>query len=63
MIRDGRRSIAVAVRVGGRPIAAINITWPGRRSTYAEIVERHLPALIETAQTVAARVENEAGAR
>ncbi|WP_404711354.1 helix-turn-helix domain-containing protein [Sphingomonas sp. MMS24-J13] len=57
VIRDGRRSIAVAVRIGGRPVAAINITWPGRRSTYAEIVERHLPALVETAQTVAARAE------
>lgn len=61
VIRDGRRSIAVPVRVGGRPIAAINITWPGRRSTYAEIVERHLPTLIETAQIVGARVEGETG--
>jgi IclR family mhp operon transcriptional activator len=61
VIRDGRRSIAVAVRAGGRPVAAINITWPGRRSTYADIVERHLPALIEIAQTVGARIEGETG--
>lgn len=61
VIRDGRRSIAVAVRAGGRPVAAINITWPSRRSTYAEIVERHLPALIETARIVGARIDGEAG--
>ncbi len=63
VIRDGRRSIAVAVHAGGRPVAAINITWPARRSTYAEIVERHLGALMETAQGIGARLDDEAGGR
>jgi IclR family mhp operon transcriptional activator len=57
VLRDGRRSIAVAIRAAGRPVAAINITWPARRSTVAEIVERHLPTLIQTAQTIGAKLE------
>lgn len=57
VMRDGRRSIAVAVRARGRAVAAINITWPARRSTPEEIVERHLPALLETAQAIGAKVD------
>jgi IclR family mhp operon transcriptional activator len=57
VVRDGRRSIAVAIRAGGRAVAAINITWPGRRSTVAEVVERHLTALLQTAQTIGAKLE------
>jgi IclR family mhp operon transcriptional activator len=57
VVHDGRRSIAVAVHAAGRPVAAINVTWPARRSTAAEIVERHLPALIQTAQAIGAKVE------
>jgi IclR family mhp operon transcriptional activator len=57
VMRDGRRSIGVAVRAGGRAVAAINITWPARRSSAAEIVERHLPALLETARAIGAKAE------
>ncbi len=57
VMRDGRRSIAVPVRANGRAVAAINITWPARRSTAAEIVDRHLPALVETARAIGAKAE------
>jgi IclR family mhp operon transcriptional activator len=57
VLRDGRRSIAVAVRARGRAVAAINITWPARRSTAHDIVERHLPALVETARAIGTKAE------
>ena len=57
VMHDGRRSIAVAVRARGRAVAAINITWPARRSTAHDIVERHLPALVETALAIGTKAE------
>lgn len=58
VMRDGRRSIAVPVRVGGHAVGAVNITWPARRSTVADIVDRHLVALIATAQAIGTRVSS-----
>lgn len=60
VVRDGRRSIAVAVRFEGQPVAAINITWPARRMQLSEIVERHLATLQATAEAVGATLETTA---
>jgi IclR family transcriptional regulator, mhp operon transcriptional activator len=49
---DGRRSMAVAVRVHARPVAAINITWPVRRMATEDVVSRHLGALQATARAI-----------
>lgn len=57
VVRDGRRSIAVAVRVGGQPVAAINITWPARRMALHEIVDRHLETLRATAALIGRMIE------
>lgn len=54
VMHDGRRSIGVAILANGQAVGAVNITWPARRSTAADIVERHLPALCETAQAIGA---------
>lgn len=52
--QDGRRSMAVPVMVGDRPIASINITWLQRRSETATVVQRHLGVLKRTAEAIAA---------
>lgn len=57
VVRDGRRSIAVAVRVAGQPIAALNITWPSRRMQVEDIVARHLPTLRSTAEAIGQTLE------
>ena len=49
---DGRRSMAVAVAVHGRPVAAINITWPAKRVATEDVVARHLGALQATARAI-----------
>lgn len=55
--RDGRRSIAVAVRVQAQPVAAINITWPGHRMQVKEVVQRHLATLQATAAVIGQTIE------
>ena len=50
--RDGRRSMGVAVRVGGQPVASINITWIERRVDTPTVVARHLGALQATARAI-----------
>ena len=54
---DGRRSMAVAVKVQGRPVAAINITWMARRVATEDIVARHLGALQATARAIETALE------
>ena len=49
---DGCRSIAVAVKARGQAFAAINITWPLRRVTQEQIVERHLGAPLPVCKLV-----------
>lgn len=49
---DGRRSMAVAVMVQSRPVAAINITWPVKRVATEDVVARHLGALQATARAI-----------
>lgn len=56
--RDGRQSIAMAVRAHGHAIAAINITWPSERDTVDRIVTRCLPTLRETAQRIGVMAES-----
>jgi IclR family mhp operon transcriptional activator len=54
---DGRRSMAVAVMVEGRPVASINITWPSRRVATEAVVARHLGALQATARAITNMLE------
>ncbi len=51
-LRDGKTSIAVSVLAHDRAVAAVNITWPSKRVTTAEVVARHLSVL----QSVCARI-------
>jgi IclR family transcriptional regulator, mhp operon transcriptional activator len=57
ILRDGRRSMGVAVKVHGNPVAAINITWLAKLVTSQEVIERHLGALQETARSIGASLE------
>ncbi|MDB5663375.1 MAG: transcriptional regulator, IclR family [Sphingomonas bacterium] len=61
VVRDGRRSIAVPIRVDGQPIAAVNITWPQRRMSVEDIVARHLPTLRAAAETIGREIEASRG--
>ena len=56
VLRDGKQSIAVAVKAGGLPIAALNITWPLRRAQLADVAAQHLGSL----QAVAEKIGNAA---
>jgi IclR family mhp operon transcriptional activator len=58
VVRDGRRSIAVAIFAERHPIAAINITWPARRMAVQDIVDRHLATLQATAARIGRTLEN-----
>lgn len=57
VLHDGRRSIAVAVKVRDQAVAAINITWPKARMRIEQIVERNLAILNETATKISQEVE------
>ena len=52
VLRDGRRSMAVAIVAGGAPFATINLTWPAKRGTDEAVMHRHLDALHQTAQAI-----------
>lgn len=55
--QDGRRSMSVPVRVNGRAVAALNITWLVRRSDTETVVKRHLGVLQRTAEAISAQLE------
>jgi IclR family mhp operon transcriptional activator len=57
--QDGRRSMAVAVMLAGKPVAAINITWLTRRTDTETVVNRHLGALRRAAEAVSADLAEE----
>lgn len=57
--QDGRRSMAVAIMVHGKPVAALNITWLLRRSDTETVVGRHLGALRRTAEAVSTELTAE----
>jgi len=57
VLRDGRRSMGVPILVRGTPVAAINVTWPGKRTTDEQVVQRHLEVLRESARTIGAALE------
>ena len=57
VVRDGRRSIAVPVRVSGQAIAAINITWPAKRQSYEDVTTKHLKTLQLTAESIGRTLE------
>jgi IclR family mhp operon transcriptional activator len=57
--QDGRRSVAVAVMLAGKPVASLNITWLTRRSETETVVSRHLGALRRAAELVSAELAAE----
>jgi IclR family transcriptional regulator, mhp operon transcriptional activator len=57
ILRDGRRSMGVAVKVGQRPVASINITWFAKHTTDDHVIERHLGALQATARAIGLSLE------
>jgi IclR family mhp operon transcriptional activator len=59
VLRDGRHSMGVAVKVHGNPVASINITWLAKRTTSQEVIERHLGALQSTARAIGASLERQ----
>jgi IclR family transcriptional regulator, mhp operon transcriptional activator len=58
VLRDGRRSMGVAVCVANNPVASINITWLARHATDEDVIARHLGALQATARAIGASLEN-----
>jgi IclR family transcriptional regulator, mhp operon transcriptional activator len=52
ILRDGRRSMGVAIRVQGQPVASINITWLAKHITDEDVIVRHLGALQATARAI-----------
>jgi IclR family mhp operon transcriptional activator len=62
VVRDGRRSVAVPIRIAGQAAAAINITWPQRRTSLEDVVNRHLATLLATARAIGAEAEAAIGA-
>jgi IclR family transcriptional regulator, mhp operon transcriptional activator len=59
ILRDGRRSMGVAIKVHGNPVASINITWLAKHTTSQEVIERHLGALQATACAIGASLETQ----
>jgi IclR family transcriptional regulator, mhp operon transcriptional activator len=57
VLRDGRRSMGVAVMVRDHPVASINITWLARHVTDEDVIARHLGALQATARAIGASLE------
>ena len=57
VLRDGRRSMAVAVRLHGKPVASLNITSPTREGQGDETVLCHLDALRRTADNIGRALE------
>lgn len=56
VMHDGRRSLAVPIVVDDRPVASVNITWPGRRMATEDVIARHLGALLATARAIAGQL-------
>ncbi len=59
ILRDGRRSMGVAVHVKGRPLASINITWMAKHVTAEDVIARHLGALQTTARAIGEALESQ----
>jgi IclR family transcriptional regulator, mhp operon transcriptional activator len=57
VLRDGRRSMGVAVMAAGNPVASINITWMARHVTDEDVIARHLGALQQTARAIGRSLE------
>lgn len=57
VLRDGRRSMGVAVKARNCPVASINITWLARRVTDEDVIARHLGALQATARAIGSALE------
>lgn len=58
VMHDGRRSLGVAIMVEGRPVATVNITWPGRRMATEDVIHRHLSTLQATARAIAQLIQS-----
>ncbi len=59
ILRDGRRSMGVAVKVNDSPVASINITWLAKHATSQEVIARHLGALQATAKSIGTCLEKQ----
>lgn len=59
VLRDGRRSMGVAIMVSGAPVASINITWSARRGADENVIARHLGALQATARKIGSLLETD----
>lgn len=57
VLRDGRRSFGVAIKVAGAPVAVINITFVAKRMMDDSVTANHLQVLQETAQAIGAALE------
>ncbi|WP_068076287.1 IclR family transcriptional regulator domain-containing protein [Novosphingobium lentum] len=57
VLRDGRRSMGVAIKVRGAPVAAINVTWPAKRTIEDRVIARHLGALQDAARIIGTELE------
>jgi IclR family transcriptional regulator, mhp operon transcriptional activator len=58
VLRDGRRSMGVAIMAQGQPVASINITWLAKHETDADVIARHLGALQATARAIGSALEH-----
>lgn len=54
---DGRRSLAVPILAQGQAVGSLNLTWPAGRTALAEVVDRHLRTLQNTAAMIGHRLE------
>jgi IclR family transcriptional regulator, mhp operon transcriptional activator len=57
IMRDGRRSMGVAVKVDNQPVASINITWMNKHVTNEDVIARHLGALQACAHSIGASLD------
>jgi IclR family transcriptional regulator, mhp operon transcriptional activator len=61
ILRDGRRSMGVAIMVDNRPVASINITWFAKHLTQEDVIARHLGAMQATARVIGATIGQDMG--
>ncbi|WP_321389494.1 IclR family transcriptional regulator [Emcibacter sp.] len=58
VLRDGRRSMAVAVRMHGKPVASLNITCPSSHDQLDEVVVPHFDVIRQTADHIGRALED-----
>ena len=61
VLRDGRRSIGVAIVSKGVAVATINITWLAKRMVDDKVIASQLEALRATARAIGAELDGRSG--